>query len=373
MVQGNTMTPVGLRLAMLLLGLAPAACESTLSDTPDAVADASAEPGQSADGAPDVSSESPSGREVRFHVVSAAAVPLYLALDGRYCSPWQVERKEGTVWKKLGLRLSEVDEACGCNEQCHGRGNQSTSFRELEPGEELIVRWDAKELGETTRETYGCPDGDTWTRYDGESQQVPAGHYRITVGLESKLRQDCSYSETNQQWSCPAQDYGYPQPIEPLCPASLRPGAQFDLPESGSLDVTVAVGDSGPCEPLGTWTVKYTGCEQPGPGDPDVITIVPDADGGLTGTMTTHLPPGSLDPQESSTVSIDPVICQLTAASQARWSVMEELWCDLREVTAQLHGDAGEGVMEYVSCRGFPPTDHQSLHATCTATLTRQP
>lgn len=346
-------------------GTAEAMAESAVDEAgPEASVDAWVKP--------DVQ-EIAANREVRFHVKNEGGLPLFLALKGMKCRSWQVEQQDGSDWKMLALSLMNKDEPCSCQAACDSPGNEDTNFEEVAPGTEKVVPWDGRSYV-TWVEEHPCSWGhsSSWTTVEGVQQPVAPGHYRVTVGLEALLPNYCSYEEAYGQWWCTLTWQWAEAPgIEKMCPANLPASAEFDIPDTGDVDVTISFPKPGPCEPVGTWEVTAYKCDTMAP-PKDRIALVEDADGGVTGTMTTHVPADAGSPAASSSVTMNPSMCQFAATTSSTWTSGDAPQCDLRELVAELHGDTGYGAMKHTFCNGHAPESDKAWHETCTAVLERK-
>lgn len=314
--------------------------------------------------------EVPSAREVRFHVANAEASARFLGVDGYQCLSWSVERLSPS--KPLTLGLANYTGDCGCSGTCDYYGKTISDFKKLDSGEVGTIVWDGREYV-TWTEDHVCSGGNTWTSTEGVLQPVEPGHYRITVSIAESLGPECS-SDAGDLWNCVGAPFQLPPGIEPLCEAPSQPRVEFDIPPTGDVDVMITLGNTQGCPQTGVWAVSYVDCEELKWGtETDEITLTSDGNGGVVGSMTTHLGAGDYPMGESSSASIDSSNCQLTAVGHAEWSAGAELWCDYREIVADLHGDTGMGTMTYTYCQGYPPNSGAAIHDTCTALLVRNP
>jgi hypothetical protein len=312
-------------------------------------------------------------RELRFHVKNEAAIPLFMAITGIMCRSWQVEQQDGSGWKRLALSLHNESEFCACKASCDRPGNRNTAFKEIGPDNETVVLWDGRSYL-TWVEEQPCAEGEArmWTTVQGVKQPVAPGRYRVTIGLETALQEFCKYWDASEDWQCSLVDpWAEPPGIEELCPAGLHASAEFDIPDTGDVDVALSFPSPGPCEPAGIWQVSSCAWSTLGP-IWDELALVQDGDGGVTGTMGVHLPPDVGSPEGSSSVTMDDSKCQLTAVSSSTWTSGGAPQCDVRELSAELHGDTGFGVMKRTLCNGHAPDSGKAIFDACTATLTRK-
>ena len=76
------------------------------------------------------------------------------------------------------------------------------------------------------------------------AEPLAAGSYRLTVATESTPPDGCTTSDGASYDCQDPNGYGYgqlPGPTLGLCPSSATASVDFDLPSSGTVDVTVSV------------------------------------------------------------------------------------------------------------------------------------
>jgi hypothetical protein len=348
------------------------ACNGASSDgaspdgaSPDFSAEAGDEsevsaPETSPDG-PSVPEDVPSKQKVTFVITNQGTTDRFLVLDGQACTGFGVSRLSGTTWVRVALRLLADDESCGCDGYGCDDIRGPTVYQRLAPGAQSSIVWDARELT-LWQEELDCPYVNrTWTLVRGVHRPVAPGQYRVDIPNSAAPERDCWHSATDlDRYQCAPGGMIGPG-VENTCGAEAQVTQEFTLPATG--DITVGVDldmPAAPCNPATTWNLSY-GCPELWD-TPDTVTLAPDGDGGMLGTVTQHLPagvPGVVD----SGVVVDLLNCKASVFAYSNWQVSGAPYCDLREVEVFFH--SGGMPTLYTRCDGHEASSTEALHLMC--------
>jgi len=177
---------------------------------------------------------------VTFTITNNSGADRYVATAGNNCMTIELDR----LWDG-GQSLVALAVGFQCPCECPMPGSaRPTAFRRVGPGETFEVTWDARGLT-TWRQSIDCNDLAPFpprrsSFVTGVLRPVEPGRFRVVLGIEPTLPAGCSGSGSDYRCDV-SYDTNDMSEIAPRCATSAIATAEFTLPASGDVAVSVEI------------------------------------------------------------------------------------------------------------------------------------
>jgi hypothetical protein len=181
----------------------------------------------------------PSRQSVRFRVQNRSDAVLYVPTEGTNCDLFQIAALDAGQESSLPLSLSWVPNSCGCPMiNCDYPTATVSTYATAQAGDQIVYEWDARSL-ELYTESFTCSDSlpTTFDVVGGALRPVASGRYRVTVGYDELVPENCTKAEDGA-YQC-SSGWGGLSGQAYFCHTPLTASVEFELPEEGDIEVAI--------------------------------------------------------------------------------------------------------------------------------------